>query len=306
MDKVAILMSTFNGDKYISQQLDSILNQENVDVSIFVRDDGSTDKTRFILEEYSRKNNVIVSFEKNIGWRKSFFSLIIGAPTAEYDYFALADQDDIWLGQKLKRAVDQLKKTSSTLYYSNLEMINEKNESFGKKLKDTYFAPINPQVGYFDGFPTGSTMVFTTGLLEKIQKNLLLTDIKDNSHDAFLFAASNFVGQTFYDREAFIQYRRHSNNATGFGNTSNQFHPRLLDRYKRFKRMPAHVYSDRARLLLLALEDDISEENKFFLQRIANSKRLLVRTKLFFSPKIVAKGFMGIIKIKLRILQNRF
>lgn len=305
MDKVAVLMSSFNGEKYISQQLNSILNQRSVEVTIFVRDDGSTDKTREILGRYSKNSNINVSFESNIGWRKSFFSLIIAAQADNYDYFALSDQDDIWSMEKLKRAVDKIKLTNSTLYYSNAEMIDDTYKSFGKKLDDDYRAPVNPRTGYFDGNATGATMVFSSYFLKKIQKNLVQGN-EENAHDAFLFAASNFVGRTVYDEESFILYRRNSNNATGFGSEANQFNPTLIDRYKKFKKGTVHPYSDRATLLLQTIGDELSVEDRNFLKQISTAKKFSSRIRLLFNPKIKSAGLLGVIKIKLRILQNRF
>lgn len=89
--KVIVLMSTYNGERHLVEQIESILNQEGVDVRLMIRDDGSNDKTVEIARKYT--DDVVVG--DNIGFRYSFLELIKNAPEAEY--YALADQDDIWL-----------------------------------------------------------------------------------------------------------------------------------------------------------------------------------------------------------------
>ena len=94
MKTVQILLSSYNGEKYISRQIDSILRQKDVEIHLLIRDDGSTDGTRAIIKEYEKKYpaNVEVVFGENMGWKKSFFTLLRLA--GDYDYYAFADQDD--------------------------------------------------------------------------------------------------------------------------------------------------------------------------------------------------------------------
>ena len=95
-------MSTYNGEKYIREQLDSILAQENVDVSILIRDDGSKDATLSILDEYSKRDNLSYYVDsRNLGACNSFIDLIWHV-SLDYDYYALSDQDDFWLKDKFK------------------------------------------------------------------------------------------------------------------------------------------------------------------------------------------------------------
>ena len=95
MKTVAVLMSTYNGENYIKEQIESIFNQKGVIVKLYVRDDGSKDRTLEILKDY----NVNLEKGTNIGYIKSFMWLIKNVPFA--DYYALADQDDVWDEDKL-------------------------------------------------------------------------------------------------------------------------------------------------------------------------------------------------------------
>lgn len=89
MHKVAVLMSTFNGDKYLREQIDSILAQEGVDLTLFIRDDGSSDCTIDIVREYlAREDNIVFCRGKNVGVGNSFMKLLYNCPD-DYDYSAL-------------------------------------------------------------------------------------------------------------------------------------------------------------------------------------------------------------------------
>lgn len=115
--KLAVLLSTYNGEQYINQQLQSILNQTiKRHVTIIVRDDGSTDKTIDIIKKIQKDhNNIILLTGKNIGLVQSFFLLLNYGIKKKYDYLAFSDQDDYWLPDKLARAVNLLNKENSNL-----------------------------------------------------------------------------------------------------------------------------------------------------------------------------------------------
>ena len=100
MRSVQVLMSTYNGEKYIRRQIDSILNQKDVAIHLLIRDDGSTDSTCEIIRSYAEKysDQVEVTMGSNIGYKKSFLTLIQLA--GDYDYYAFADQDDYWKPDK--------------------------------------------------------------------------------------------------------------------------------------------------------------------------------------------------------------
>lgn len=96
MKTVSVLLSTYNGEKYLREQLDSLLVQQGVDLRIIARDDGSKDTTVEILKEYAGKDTRVSFFEgKNVGPAQSFFDLIMKSPDS--DYYAFCDQDDVWI-----------------------------------------------------------------------------------------------------------------------------------------------------------------------------------------------------------------
>ena len=99
MKTVRVLLSTYNGETYLREQIDSLIKQIGLVVKIAVRDDGSTDATLDILEEYRKKGLLEYFAEENVGYRKSFLTLssyFVG----KADYYAFCDQDDVWKPNK--------------------------------------------------------------------------------------------------------------------------------------------------------------------------------------------------------------
>ena len=124
MEKVDILLATYNGEKYLEAQLDSILKQSYKDIRLLISDDCSTDGTREILNRYKEKDNRIVLFfqDKNLGVVKNF-EFLLGK--VENKYYMLSDQDDIWKDDKIEKSVKKLEETGADLAYSDLEVVDE-------------------------------------------------------------------------------------------------------------------------------------------------------------------------------------
>ena len=108
METVQVLMSTYNGEKYIREQLNSIINQTYPSIKILVRDDGSSDGTIEILEEYAAKyDNMAYYAGKNLGVIQSFLQLLKDSDDSSA-YYAFSDQDDVWLPEKIEKAVEMI------------------------------------------------------------------------------------------------------------------------------------------------------------------------------------------------------
>lgn len=105
---VNVLISTYNGETYIAQQIDSILEQTYSDFRIYVRDDGSNDGTLNVLSKYENEKQIVVFKGENIGFGRSFLWLLNEIDTGEY--WAFCDQDDVWAKDKLQKAVDALER----------------------------------------------------------------------------------------------------------------------------------------------------------------------------------------------------
>lgn len=211
MKTVCVLMSTYNGEKYIEEQMNSILNQEDVKVKLIIRDDASKDLTVDIIKRIMKKNKNIVLIEgENVGPAKSFMKLL--NINEEADYYAFADQDDYWLKNKLARAISKLElsKKEGKLYFSTLNLVNQNLDYIR-----TTFLPENISFKneMIKNYATGCTMVFDVKL-----KNLVQTSNFDyvpmhDSHMARIAMINNCY--IYVDHESFINYRQHDNNVLG-------------------------------------------------------------------------------------------
>ena len=135
MDRIDILMATYNGEKYLNEQIDSILNQTYSNFRLLISDDCSKDGTREILKEYEQKDNRIKVFyqEKNLGYVKNFEFLL---KQVESDIYALSDQDDVWMQDKVEKTYNKLIETNSDLVFTDLEVVNEKLKTIYKSYND--------------------------------------------------------------------------------------------------------------------------------------------------------------------------
>lgn len=215
--KVLVLMSTYNGERYLEEQLDSILNQLGVDINLMARDDGSTDSTCSILDKYALTNsNVIVLKGNNVGFVGSFTSLLESAVNFEYqpDFYAFADQDDIWMPDKLYQACLSLKAKDDSkpnLFTSNSLLIDGIGNEIG------VFHQVEPH--YSKGniliycTEQGCSMTFNRKALELfIQK-----PPKIAFHDRYMYMICSFFGSVSYCHRPLFYYRLHGHNTLGLG-----------------------------------------------------------------------------------------
>ena len=231
---VQILMSTYNGEKYLEEQIRSLLQQSYKNIKILIRDDGSNDKTKQILEEYKNKYPNIIEciYGKNIGVIASFLELINLSDT-ECEYFAFCDQDDYWLQEKIEKAVSQIKINIPFLYFSNKILVDEKLKIIKTETKQIY---PNKECALIENLATGCTIIINKQLINYIKykkinlKNILM-------HDWLIYILANFVGEVYHDKNAYIYYRQHSNNVVGIEtNIIKKYYKRIIKFLKKRKK----------------------------------------------------------------------
>lgn len=213
--RVQVLMSSYNGEKYIEEQIRSILQQKRIEVSLLIRDDGSVDGTRRILERMQKEDKrVACIFEENIGVKRSFLKLVhMSDPIA--DYYAFSDQDDIWLDDKLAVAVEMLSKENKSipLIYGSSVSLYKNGEMIG-----TQFICPQLKLGNFliKNYYPGCTMVFNKELVELINA-VDFNSLKPNPlHDHWLnLVCTACGGKVLMDRNSHILYRQHDGNVVG-------------------------------------------------------------------------------------------
>lgn len=237
MEKIDILLATYNGQKYLSELLESILSQTYENIRILVCDDCSSDDTFKILEEYLRKDERIIVFknEKNIGSDKTFQFLL---DKVESNYFMFADQDDVWMKDKVKLSYEKLIKEDADLVFTDLEVVDENmntiHPSFNKLKKYEYKIKKCINNGY-DLEILYNTITGCTILSKKswIKKVLPIPDNKNILYDYWIGLIISLKGKVVYLDIPTIKYRQHVDNQVG---TS-----RYVDRFKNFENVRNHL-----------------------------------------------------------------
>lgn len=208
---VAVMMSCYNGRKYIVEQIDSILSQSDVDIELFIRDDGSTDGTIEVLSYYDIKySNIHVIFGGNVGVINSFFTLLYGI--SGFDYYAFADQDDVWLPEKIIRAINKLNlHKEPAMYFSKKIFVDEGLKRLS--ISDIDVRGTSIGMALLNGCAYGCTIVFN----DDLHKLLCLYHpnvTKLSMHDAWVYHVAAAVGTVVYDKNSYILYRQHNGNVT--------------------------------------------------------------------------------------------
>jgi len=211
MKKVAILLSTYNGEKYLREQIDSILSQTYENFELIVRDDGSKDGTVSIIKEYIEKSDKEITLVegKNMGFIKSFFDLL---KRGDADYYAYADQDDIWLPNKIELAVNSLEKLDNTkpnMAFSNVDYYDTEMNFIGHgDSKNKKPAFIN---SLYECINQGMTMV-----INKTTRNYIIDNVPEKCffHDWWTYMVCTAFGNVVQDDVVTVKYRRAKTNAT--------------------------------------------------------------------------------------------
>ncbi|MBP3609389.1 MAG: glycosyltransferase family 2 protein [Lachnospiraceae bacterium] len=278
MKKVQVLLSSYNGEKYIREQIDSILAQENVEVELLIRDDGSTDGTVEILRKYEAEyDNIRVFFGENQGVIKSFFRLIEEAGE-KADYTAFSDQDDVWLPGKLERAVTMLEREnlsekilgqdnrkSPLVYCSAKQLVDEQLRLLPAAIR---YKIVRPFFGnaLVENMCTGCTCVINRDML------CLLKGRKPEftvMHDFWVYLVGSCFGQVVYDEESYILYRQHGGNELGAASSLAENYKR---RVKNFKKHRGQL-TRQAEELLRLYGTGIPEEKRVLAEKLVQAKR---------------------------------
>ena len=300
MVSVCVIMSTYNGEKYLGEQLDSILGQRNVEIKIFVRDDGSTDSTVSILDKYSETGRLEYIVGDNLGAAKSFMSAIMLAPESEY--YAFSDQDDIWEENKLDEAVKAIQKCAREempiLYHSKVKITNARGEVVGENGRYEHRGFLNGYCGYV----IGCTAVFNHALMSYLKKYNPQTLIM---HDAWVKDVCIAVeGKVIFDNNAYICYRQHGNNVVGGGD---DLRSKIKRRIKYYKKRPNKVNKYTLQELLKGYKGDMSPDKVSRAEMLCNyDKSIKNMFKVLGEKSYFSGNFLWGVEQYLLILFHRY
>ncbi len=225
-EKIDVLMATYNGEKYLKEQIDSILNQTYQNIHLIISDDCSTDETRKILKTYEENEKITIFYqENNQGYVKNF-EFLLKQVTSELYMFA--DQDDFWLPEKIEKSVEKLQNENLDLVFGDLEVVDENLKtiypSFSKfmLLDRKIKRELNTnKLQYLYNCMTGCTILSKKEFLDKILP--LPTNSKYVIHDYWLGLVISLNGKVGYLETPYIKYRQHGNNQVGTDKISHKF-----------------------------------------------------------------------------------
>ena len=224
---VEILLPTYNGEKYLKEQIDSILVQSYQNIRLIISDDASTDATIEILKEYEKQDHrIVVHFhESNQGVVKNIEFLLkqVKAP-----FFMLADQDDYWRKDKVKKSMELLQKENADLVFGDLEVVDSSLNTIYASFNDYMLLTrkINKylhsqELNYLYNCVTGCTICVKSEMVKYI---LPLPNIsKFVIHDYWIGLMVSLHGKVAYLPQAYIQYRQHGDNQVGTEKISHGF-----------------------------------------------------------------------------------
>ena len=302
---IEILMSTYNGMNNVERQIETVLRQENVDIHLTIRDDGSNDKTVEIIKNLQRlyPERITLYCGENVGYRKSFLQLLDLA--ADADYYGFSDQDDIWKPTKIQRAVECLEKVESPikLYASSLEIVDPQLNVIG--YNDISKMP-NTIGSYFTRSRlAGCTFAFSRECKKMAQQfaNMDLPVDRMLDHDFVVGSCAFACGKVYLDDERLIYHVRYPNSVTSGGNG-------LMKRIKTewnivFRRKGIRLTM--ARELINNCGVLLNPEAKIFLSEVANYKeKWNNRLKLLLNSNMKTGILLCDLEQKIKILVGTY
>ena len=300
MEKVQVLLSTYNGEKYIKEQIESILNQKEVEVSLLIRDDGSTDKTIEIIQNLANENKNITFYKgENLGPARSFMELL--NKSEEVNYYAFADQDDVWKPKKIISAINMLKEKEDrpSLYISALEIVDKNLNFIGTKKVNGNF---NFEGEIIRNFATGCTQVLNKKLRDIIKS---YTPSYIIMHDSWITRVCYAIGgNVIIDDNSYIKYRQHSNNVMGYKD----------DSFKKLKKQFKIAFIDKismrvniAKELKNGYEKMLTKDAKEVVEKLINYQNdIKAKIWLLKNKKFRTNNFKLNTKMKIFIILNKF
>jgi rhamnosyltransferase len=296
--RVVVLMSTYNGEQYLREQIDSILTQKGVDVQLIARDDGSKDGTINILEEYQQKGFLKYYTGENMGPKYSFLHLLRVAPSS--DFYAFSDQDDVWLSEKLYQGICQLQDDGDipALYFSQTMQTDE-------TLQPIPYPLIHPRLTFGESlvyaYASGCTMVFNNKL-----RNIALSHHPTflDMHDRWLVNLTTaFNGYLVFDKIPYILYRQHAHNVLGLHDSKwKEWRLRL---HRVFQR--EQIRSKIAQELRAGYQNKLPQEHQEILNLFIDAKtNIKLRIRLLFDSRFHCGDLKTWLLFKLAVIANSY
>lgn len=305
-DKIAIVLASYNGEKYINDQINSILNQSYDNWHLFIRDDSSSDNTlkleKIMESKYPQKITIYSNQTKCHGPKHNFFTLSKIALDKEYKYIMFCDQDDVWKNDKVESTYLKMKNVENdieipTLIHSDLEVVDENLNVLGNSFME--YRALDPSIKDLNHLliqnnVTGCTMMVNQALLKKA---LQFKDINSVAmHDWWFALIACIYGNIDFLDKSTICYRQHGGNVVGATKVNSpQFIIKRLTGSAHV-RETLHLAVDQAKLLMDTYPD-IPKDKKILLKAFSNiySHNKIYRMNFIRKNNILKQGKVQII-----------
>lgn len=296
---IAVLMSTYNGEKYLSEQLESLANQTVADsMTVYIRDDGSTDTTFEIIDEWSKKLSIVLYKGENKGPAQSFWELLMNSDI-QADYYAFCDQDDVWDADKLECGI-RLLQDDVHLSLCNCRLTDDKGNTVQARMYDDVPVPrILRQ--FVCGMAQGCAMVLT----KELRNYFLCHPISCiPMHDTIVALHAMGFGKVAWETEPLFGYRMHGANVVA--KESKSLPKRLKTTWWNWKNGSKYSMSEVAEELL-SKPLNLTEEERLFLIHVKNYRTTL-KSKVYILKNAYTQSvpWRAVRSYYLRILLNLY
>jgi glycosyltransferase involved in cell wall biosynthesis len=302
---VAVLLCTFNGGRFLRDQLESIAAQSHSNWVIYASDDGSTDETVEILQQYQQiwgEDRLVLSQGPQSGFTNNFLT-VLGRACGQHAYYAFCDQDDHWHPAKLQRALNWLEQQpvrQPSLYCGRTRIINVTGKALG-------FSPLFNKRPSFENalmqsLAGGNTMMINQAACSLLRETPADTPLVCHDWWAYLLV-TGCGGNVYYDPTPTLDYRQHNQNVIGANTT-------IKNRLDRLDHMLKGSLSEWNTTNIAALNivlPRLTPSNAVSLKRFERARNapLATRVKLMLSSRFYRQTFWGNLGLALAVLIKR-
>lgn len=300
MARIAVLLATYNGERFIREQLDSLLEQTFQDFTCYVHDDGSTDATLDIVSEYAARNPgriVLMEYPAAGSAKSNFVSMLY---RVKESYIMFCDQDDVWKREKIAKSISRMEQEEAVrgnipfVVYSDLVIVDQSLKVIASsymQYKKRKPESVTLQTILISDIVSGCTMLMNRAAVEKALERIDVARIP--MHDLWIAAVTFLYGSLLYIDEPLILYRQHSSNVMGARKRSKWDLVKKLLHYRIkpgfYKGKQAEFRSPRNRAVLLSKYPDLPDRYGTLIHSFAGigSKSYIQRIHFY-----ITRGFV--------------
>lgn len=300
MKKVIVVISAYNGAKHIERQLDSIFEQTGVNVQVLVRDDCSKDNTVEVIERYEQnhpQNKITIIKGENVGFAKSFWLGL--SMCGDADYYAFADQDDVWKPNKLIQCINTMHEEDQIpqLAYCKMQRSDVKLNRLNEQVEILKPEQLTKKLTLIKTYNYGAATVINKSAKELVCR--VWPDADDLPHDMWVGTLCQWFGKVYYVDEELYYWIRYNTSVTGEGTKGTAI------KYRLKKTLQKKSYPNISTAILEFYSDLLQPDDQVFLKKINDYKTVFKdKIALLFDPTFKRLTFSGTLALKIGILLN--